>query len=394
MATYRRLPVTFTHGAGAWLWDETGKRYLDALAGIAVCGLGHAHPAVREALCDQAGSLVHTSNLYQIAAQTELGARLTALAGMDRVFFGNSGAEANEAAIKLARLHGHHRGIEKPAILVMENSFHGRTLATLTATGNRKVQAGFEPLVQGFVRVPYDDLAAVETAGANRHDLVAILVEPIQGEGGIRIPSPDYLPRLREICDRHGWLLMLDEIQTGMGRTGKLFAHQHSGIQPDVMTLAKGLANGVPIGACLARGAAAEVFGPGTHGSTFGGNPLACRAASAVLATIEGEGLTARAAERGAQLLAGFRQALAHQPGVMDIRGRGLMIGIELDRPCAELVGQALAAGLLINVTADRVIRLLPPLILEPDQADLLVSELARLIRDFLATSPPQVPGS
>ena len=394
MATYRRLPVTFTHGAGAWLWDETGKRYLDALAGIAVCGLGHAHPAVREALCDQAGSLVHTSNLYQIAAQTELGARLTALAGMDRVFFGNSGAEANEAAIKLARLHGHHRGIEKPAILVMENSFHGRTLATLTATGNRKVQAGFEPLVQGFVRVPYDDLAAVETAGANRHDLVAILVEPIQGEGGIRIPSPDYLPRLREICDRHGWLLMLDEIQTGMGRTGKLFAHQHSGIQPDVMTLAKGLANGVPIGACLARGAAAEVFGPGTHGSTFGGNPLACRAASAVLATIEGEGLTARAAERGAQLLAGFRQALAHQPGVADIRGRGLMIGIELDRPCADLVGQALAAGLLINVTADRVIRLLPPLILEPAQADLLVSELARLIRDFLATSPPQVPGS
>ncbi len=394
MATYRRLPVTFTHGAGAWLWDETGKRYLDALAGIAVCGLGHAHPAVREALCDQAGSLVHTSNLYQIAAQTELGAHLTALAGMDRVFFGNSGAEANEAAIKLARLHGHHRGIEKPAILVMENSFHGRTLATLTATGNRKVQAGFEPLVQGFVRVPYDDLAAVETAGANRHDLVAILVEPIQGEGGIRIPSPDYLPRLREICDRHGWLLMLDEIQTGMGRTGALFAHQHSGIQPDVMTLAKGLANGVPIGACLARGAAAEVFGPGTHGSTFGGNPLACRAASAVLATIEDEGLTARAAERGAQLLAGFRQALAHQPGVADIRGRGLMIGIELDRPCADLVGQALAAGLLINVTADRVIRLLPPLILEPAQADLLVSELARLIRDFLATSPPQVPGS
>ena len=394
MATYRRLPVTFTHGEGAWLWDEAGKRYLDALSGIAVCGLGHAHPAVRDALCEQAGSLIHTSNLYQIAAQTELGARLTALAGMDRVFFGNSGAEANEAAIKLARLHGHHRGIEKPAILVMENSFHGRTLATLTATGNRKVQAGFEPLVQGFVRVPYDDLAAVETAGANRHDLVAILVEPIQGEGGINIPAPDYLPRLRAICDRQGWLLMLDEIQTGMGRTGALFAHQHSGIQPDVMTLAKGLANGVPIGACLARGAAAEVFGPGTHGSTFGGNPLACRAASAVLATIEGEGLTARAAERGAQLLAGFRQALAHQPGVMDIRGRGLMIGIELDRPCADLVGQALAAGLLINVTADRVIRLLPPLILEPDQADLLVSELARLIRDFLATSPPQVPGS
>ena len=393
MATYRRLPVTFTHGEGAWLWDQDGKRYLDALSGIAVCGLGHAHPAVREALCDQAGTLVHTSNLYQIAAQTELGAQLTALAGMDRVFFGNSGAEANEAAIKLARLHGHHRGVEKPAILVMENSFHGRTLATLTATGNRKVQAGFEPLVQGFVRVPYDDLAAVETAGANRHDLVAILVEPIQGEGGIRVPAPDYLPRLREICDRHGWLLMLDEIQTGMGRTGKLFAHQHSGIQPDVMTLAKGLANGVPIGACLARGAAAEVFGPGSHGSTFGGNPLACRAASAVLATIEGEGLTARADERGEQLLAGFRQALAHQPGVRDIRGLGLMIGIELDRPCAELVAQALAAGLLINVTADRVIRLLPPLILDPDQADQLVSVLTRLVSDFLAAPPPATIG-
>ncbi len=394
MATYRRLPVTFTHGEGAWLWDQTGKRYLDALSGIAVCGLGHAHPAVREALCDQAGTLVHTSNLYQIAAQTELGARLTALAGMDRVFFGNSGAEANEAAIKLARLYGHHRGVEKPAILVMENSFHGRTLATLTATGNRKVQAGFEPLVQGFVRVPYDDLAAVETAGANRHDLVAILVEPIQGEGGIRVPAPDYLPRLREICDCHGWLLMLDEIQTGMGRTGKLFAHQHGGILPDVMTLAKGLANGVPMGACLARGAAAEVFTPGTHGSTFGGNPLACRAASAVLAVIEAEGLVARAAERGAQLLAGFRQALAQQPGVRDVRGLGLMIGIELDRPCADLVGRALAAGLLINVTADSVIRLLPPLILEPAQAELLVSELTRLIADFLSTTPPPAHGS
>jgi acetylornithine aminotransferase len=394
MATYRRLPVTFTHGEGAWLWDQTGKRYLDALSGIAVCGLGHAHPAVREALCDQAGTLVHTSNLYQIAAQTELGARLTSLAGMDRVFFGNSGAEANEAAIKLARLYGHQRGVEKPAILVMDNSFHGRTLATLTATGNRKVQAGFEPLVQGFVRVPYDDLAAVETAGAYRHDLVAILVEPLQGEGGIRVPAANYLPRLREICDRHGWLLMLDEIQTGMGRTGKLFAHQHGGIHPDVMTLAKGLANGVPIGACLARGAAAEVFSPGTHGSTFGGNPLACRAASAVLAVIEEEGLVARAAERGAQLLAGFRQALAHQPGVRDVRGLGLMIGIELDRPCADLVGRALAAGLLINVTADSVIRLLPPLILEPAQAELLVSELTRLIADFLSTTPPQTHGS
>ena len=393
MATYRRLPVTFTHGEGAWLWDEAGKRYLDALSGIAVCGLGHAHPAVRDALCEQAGSLIHTSNLYPIAAQTELGARLTALAGMDRVFFGNSGAEANEAAIKLARLHGHHRGIERPAILVMENSFHGRTLATLSATGNRKVQAGFEPLVQGFVRVPYNDLGAVETAAANRQDIVAVLVEPIQGEGGINIPAPDYLPRLRAICDRQGWLLMLDEIQTGMGRTGRLFAHQHTGIQPDVMTLAKGLANGVPIGACLARGVAATVLGPGSHGSTFGGNPLACRAASVVLETLESEGLVDRAADLGNQVKTSFRQALARQPGVRDIRGLGLMIGIELDRPCAELVGQALEAGLLINVTAERVIRLLPPLILERDQVALLVDRLAGLIVAFLATPAPKPAG-
>jgi acetylornithine/N-succinyldiaminopimelate aminotransferase len=393
MATYRRLPVTFTHGEGAWLWDEAGKRYLDALSGIAVCGLGHAHPAVREALCEQAGSLIHTSNLYQIAAQTELGAQLTACAGMDRVFFGNSGAEANEAALKLARLHGHQHGIERPAILVMENSFHGRTLATLSATGNRKVQAGFEPLVQGFVRVPYNDLGAVDIAAANRPDIVAVLVEPIQGEGGINIPAPDYLPGLRAICDRQGWLLMLDEIQTGMGRTGRLFAHQHSGIQPDVMTLAKGLANGVPIGACLARGVAATVLGPGSHGSTFGGNPLACRAASVVLATLEGEGLVDRATHLGNQIKTGLRQALARQPGVRDIRGLGLMIGIELDRPCAELVGQALAAGLLINVTAERVIRLLPPLILERDQVELLVDQLARLIVAFLATPAPKVAG-
>jgi len=391
MATYKRLPVTFTHGEGAWLWDETGKRYLDALSGIAVCGLGHAHPAVTQAVCDQAARLVHTSNLYQIAEQGKLGARLTDLAAMDRVFFGNSGAEANEAAIKLARLHGHLRGIDKPAILVMENSFHGRTLATLSATGNRKVQAGFEPLVQGFVRVPYNDLVAIETAGANRHDIVAILVEPIQGEGGINIPAADYLPRLREICDRHGWLLMLDEIQTGMGRTGHLFAHQHDGIRPDVMTLAKSLANGVPIGACLARGAAAEVLGPGSHGSTFGGNPLACSAANRVLATIEEQGLTTRAGQLGDRLLAGFRQALGLIAGVSAIRGRGLMIGIELDRPCADLVAQALAAGLLINVTAERVIRLLPPLILTDDQADQLVAQLAGLVRAFLAVPPKPI---
>jgi acetylornithine aminotransferase len=384
MATYRRLPVTFARGEGVWLWDTAGRRYLDALSGIAVCGLGHAHPAVREALCDQAGSLVHTSNLYQIAAQTELAEILTGLARMDKVFFANSGAEANEAAIKLARLHGHRRGIGQPAILVMEGSFHGRTLATLSATGNRKVQAGFEPLVQGFVRVPYDDFPAVETAAANRSSIVAVLVEPIQGEGGINMPAGDYLQRLRALCDRHGWLLMLDEIQTGMGRTGRLFAHQHAGIVPDVMTLAKGLGNGVPIGACLARGAAAEVLGPGSHGSTFGGNPLACRAAQAVIETIEREGLIKRAADMGEYLLAGFRGALAGHPGVTEIRGLGLMLGIELDRPCGDLVGQALEAGLLINVTAERVIRLLPPLILQQPEADRLVDGLSQLIGNFL----------
>jgi len=384
MATYKRLPVTFARGEGVWLWDTEGRRYLDALSGIAVCGLGHAHPAVREALCEQAGRLIHTSNLYQIAAQETLGETLTTLAGMDRVFFANSGAEANEAAIKLARLHAHRRGIESPAILVMESSFHGRTLATLSATGNRKVQAGFEPLVQGFVRVPYNDLAAVESAAALRPNLAAVLVEPIQGEGGINVPADDYLVRLRELCDRHGWLLMVDEIQTGMGRTGRLFAHQHAGIHPDVMTLAKGLGNGVPIGACLARGAAAEVLGPGSHGSTFGGNPLACRAAQAVLATLAEGHLCERAAEMGAYLQIGLRERLAGLDAVRQVRGRGLMIGVELDRPCAELVGQALEAGLLINVTAERVIRLLPPLIIEREQADLLLGELSRLIRAFL----------
>ncbi|NCC28634.1 MAG: aspartate aminotransferase family protein [Gammaproteobacteria bacterium] len=383
MATYKRLPVAFARGEGVWLWDTEGRRYLDALSGIAVCGLGHAHPAVRDALCEQAGLLVHTSNLYRITEQERLGAMLTEMSGMDRVFFGNSGAEANEAAIKLARLHAHRRGVENPAILVAENSFHGRTLATLSATGNRKVQAGFEPLVQGFVRVPYDDVEAIEIAAANRPNIVAILVEPIQGEGGIRIPAPEYGRRLRELCDRHGWLLICDEIQTGMGRTGRLFGHEHDGAAPDVVTLAKGLANGVPIGACLARGAAAEVFGPGSHGSTFGGNPLACRAARAVLETIVSEGLIANAAEQGAYLLDGFRAALADVPGVVEIRGRGLMLGIELDRPCADLVEQALASGLLINVTAERVIRLLPPLILSRPEADRLLQGLSALIKRY-----------
>ncbi|EGV29091.1 Acetylornithine/succinyldiaminopimelate aminotransferase [Thiorhodococcus drewsii AZ1] len=387
MATYKRLPVTFERGEGVWLWDTDGKRYLDALSGIAVCGLGHAHPAVRQAICEQAGQLIHTSNLYGIAEQERLGALLTERAGMDRVFFSNSGAEANEAAIKLARLHAHRRGIENPAILVAEHSFHGRTLATLSATGNRKVQAGFEPLVQGFVRVPYDDIEAIETASANRQNIVAILIEPIQGEGGINIPADDYLTKLRAICDREGWLLILDEIQTGMGRTGKLFAHQHSGIQPDVITLAKGLGNGVPIGACLARGPAAEVLTPGSHGSTFGGNPLVCRVGRTVMETIESDQLIDNAALQGDYLLSAFQEALGQTKGVTAIRGCGLMLGIELDRPCAELVPKALSTGLLINVTAERVIRLLPPLILQQAEANQLVQTLTELVRDFLTES-------
>ena len=385
MTTYKRLPVRFQRGEGAWLWDTEGKRYLDALSGIAVCGLGHAHPAVREALCQQAGELVHTSNLYGIPRQEELADALVRVSGMERVFFANSGAEANEAAIKLARLYGHRKGIDHPAIVVMEGSFHGRTLATLSATGNYKVQVGFEPLVQGFVRVPFDDLEGLHSVAAHTHDVVAVLVEPIQGEGGIRIPAADYLNQLRRLCDDQGWLLMLDEIQTGMGRSGRMFAHQHNGIRPDVMTLAKGLGNGVPIGACLARGEAAQLFAPGNHGSTFGGNPLACAAASAVVQVLEQERLPQRAAELGERLVKGFRRALEGLDGVLEVRGRGLLIGIELDRPCADLVTLALAQGLLINVTAEQVIRLLPPLILSDEQADELVSRLAALVRDFLA---------
>ncbi len=383
MSTYNRLPVAFARGQGVWLWDVAGKRYLDALSGIAVCGLGHAHPGVHDAVCDQAGTLIHTSNLYQVPTQAALGERLCQVSGMERVFFANSGAEANEAAIKLARLHAHQTGVEQPAVLVMENSFHGRTLATLTATGSRKAQAGFEPLVQGFVRVPYDDPEGVATAGANRLNIVAILVEPIQGEGGVVVPSDGYLQNLREQCDRNGWLLMLDEIQTGMGRTGRMFAHQHAGILPDVMTLAKGLGNGVPIGACLARGPAANVLGPGSHGSTFGGNPLACRAGVAVLDALADQDLVAHAGIMGARLLDDLQSALSSLPGVVEIRGRGLMIGIELDRPCGELVNAALGEGLLINVTAERVIRLLPPLILEADEADLIVTGLSRLLHEF-----------
>jgi acetylornithine/N-succinyldiaminopimelate aminotransferase len=385
MATYARLPVQFERGEGVWLWDTEGRQYLDALGGIAVCALGHAHPGVAQAISDQARRLVHTSNLYGITLQEQLAERLCKLSGMERAFFCNSGAEANEAAIKIARLYGHGREITTPTIIVMENSFHGRTLATLTATGSRKVQAGFEPLVQGFIRVPYNDLQAIKTVAENSNDVVAVLVEPIQGEGGINIPDPDYLLGLRRICDDHGWLLMLDEIQTGMGRTGEWFACQHTGMLPDVITVAKALGNGVPIGACLARGTAAGLMHPGNHGTTFGGNPLATRAALAVLDAIEQEQLVAHAAELGRQLLEGFREQLAGLAGVKEIRGLGLMIGIELDRPCAVLVGRALERGLLINVTAERVIRLLPPMVTTVHQGQMIIEKVSELVREFLA---------
>jgi acetylornithine/N-succinyldiaminopimelate aminotransferase len=384
MATYNRLPVQFVKGEGIWLWDSEHRQYLDAISGIAVCGLGHAHPAVTHALCEQASTLVHTSNLYGITLQAQLADRLCELSGMDRAFFCNSGAEANEAAIKIARLYGHGKGITCPAIIVMEQSFHGRTMATLTATGNRRIQAGFEPLVRGFIRVPYNDLDAIRTVARNNRDTVAVLVEPVQGEGGINVPDAGYLDGIREICDANGWLMMLDEIQTGVGRTGEWFAWQHRNARPDVMTLAKALGNGVPIGACLAHGAAAEVMQPGKHGTTFGGNPLACRAAIAVLETITQEGLVARAAELGQRMRTGFAAALDGLAGVSNIRGLGLMIGIELDHPCGELVDKALHGGLLINVTAERVVRLLPPLIITDKQADMIVTQVSDLIRDFL----------
>ena len=385
MSTYARLPVQFERGNGIWLWDTEGRQYLDALSGVAVCALGHAHPNVSKALAEQAARLVHTSNLYGIGLQEELADRLCALSGMERVFFCNSGAEANEAAIKIARLYGHSRDITCPAIIVMENSFHGRTMATLTATGNRKVQAGFEPLVRGFIRVPFNDLAAIDTVAETKNDVVAVLVEPVQGEGGINVPDPGYLEGIRKICDKQGWLMMLDEIQTGIGRTGKWFAFQHESLLPDVVTVAKALGNGVPIGTCMARGIAAEMLQPGTHGTTFGGNPLSARAALAVLDTIETEKLVANAGILGRKLRTGFIDNLSGTTGVTDIRGSGLMIGIELDRPCGELVRTALDRGLLINVTAERVVRLLPPLITSDHQAEMIVEKVSDLIHEFLA---------
>ncbi len=384
MNTYGRLQVSIARGDGPWVWDTDGRRYLDALTGIAVTGLGHAHPRVVSAIAEQAARVIHASNLYRIPEQERLADTLARVSGMDRAFFCNSGCEANEAAIKLARLHGHHRGIEQPVIVVMEKAFHGRTMATLSATGSRKVQAGFEPLLAGFARVPYGERAPLESLASRNSQVVAVLAEPIQGEGGIHIPDEGWLRFLRELCDRQGWLLMLDEVQSGMGRTGRWFAHQHAGIVPDVMTLAKGLGNGVPIGACLAKGAAAEVFTPGKHGSTFGGNPLACAAAQATLDVIEQERLMDNATRVGGLIRAGLAQKLDGVAGVRQIRGKGLMIGIELDRPCGELVARGVQAGLLINVTAETVIRLLPPLILQPAEAGMLVDTLSGLVRAFL----------
>lgn len=383
MNTYARLPVSFTRGEGVWLWDSAGKRYLDALAGVAVNGLGHAHPRLVQDLQAQVAQLIHTSNIYEVTLQETLATRLAELSGMDKVFFGNSGAEANEAAIKIARLYGHRRGVTRPSIIVMEKSFHGRTMATLTATGNTKVQVGFEPLVDGFIRVPYDDLPAIEAAIAAHPEVVAILVEPVQGEGGVNVPALSYLQGIRALCNHHQLLMMLDEVQTGIGRTGTWFAFQHAGILPDVMSLAKGLGSGVPIGACVARGVAAETFQPGNHGSTFGGNPLACRAALTTLSVMADDHLLDHAAQMGEFIRLQLRQKCHDLPLVNAVRGIGLMIGIELNRPCGELVKLALEAGLLINVTADRVIRLVPPLVIQPAEAMQLVDSLVTLLRQF-----------
>ena len=384
MNTYARLPVAFSHGDGSWITDTEGKIYLDALSGIAVNTLGHNHPELVAAIAAQAGRLLHTSNLYRIPQQEQLADKLTSLMGMDEVFFCNSGCEANEAAIKLARFYGHKKGIDSPAIVVMEKAFHGRTMATLSATGNRKTQAGFEPLVSGFARVPYNDLGAIRAIAEHNKSVVAVMLEIVQGEGGIQIADVEFQRGLRKLCDENNWLLICDEVQCGMGRTGTWFGFQHSGIRPDVVTLAKGLSGGVPVGACITAGKAAGLFKPGNHGSTFGGNQLATTAALTTIDVIEKEGLIANAEAVGRLIRESLAQALADTKGVVEIRGQGLMIGIELDRPCGDLVTRGLDAGLLINVTADKVVRLLPPLNFSTEEGRELVSRLSQLIRDFL----------
>lgn len=389
MTTYNPLPVAFSHGQGAWLWDTEGNKYLDAMTGIAVCSLGHNHPKVTEAILDQAPKLLHTSNVFQIPHQQALADQLTRISGMEKVFFCNSGAEANEAALKLIRLYGHSKNIEEPEVIVTDGAFHGRTLATLSASGSRKVQAGFEPLVRGFVRAPYNDIATIETIAKNskthgKQGIVAIMVEPIQGEGGIQIPAENYLQELRRICDAHDWLLILDEIQTGVGRTGTFYAYQQHNILPDIVTSAKGLGNGIPIGACLARGSAAALFQPGTHGSTFGGNPFACRIGCTVVTTIENEKLAKNAAIQGEKILKQLKDKLHNQSAVKEIRGKGLLIGVELDRPCREILYIALKKGLLMNVTADKVIRLLPPLTINDEEVNYLTEKLVECIAEFI----------
>lgn len=397
MPTYARLPIRFARGEGVWLWDTEGKKYLDAFSGIGVCSLGHAHPSVTEAIRDQAGQLLHTSNLYEIPHQIRLADTLTRLLHLSarnpsgaeyasspcHWFFCNSGAEANEAGIKIARMHGHHKKIASPEIIVAEGGFHGRTLATLTATGNPKVRIGFEPLVPGFLRVPFDDPKAIAAIADEHPNVVAVLLEPIQGEGGVVVPGDDYLRAVRNICDEHGWLMMLDEVQSGMGRTGRWFAWQHSEIEPDVMMLAKALGNGVPIGACMARGRAAETLQPGSHGSTFGGNPLACRAALAVVDVIEKQALPERADHVGNSLRSMLTDALHGIKVVSQVRGKGLMIGVEFNRPCGDLVGKALARGLLVNVTAGNVLRLLPPLIIQEREIERIARIISELARAF-----------
>lgn len=383
MSTYTRLPVTFMRGKGVWLWDTENTPYLDALAGIAVCNLGHAHPAVHKAICSQSEHLLHTSNLYGIANQEKLADKLNKLSGMAQSFFCNSGAEANEAAIKIARLYGHRKGIDKPAILVMKNSFHGRTMATLSATGNTKVQQGFAPLLDGFLHVPYNDISAIQSTFEAQHNIAAILLEPIQGEGGVNIPAADYLNQIRKLCDQYKILMMLDEVQTGIGRTGQFLAYQHNQILPDVCTLAKALANGVPIGVCMAHGPALDLLNAGTHGSTFGGNPLACSAALAVLQILDDENLISQAADKGDQLSSALKQRLQDNPYIVEIRNKGMMIGIQLAKPCAELVSHALGKQLLINVTNNNTIRLLPPLLINDAEIRLLVETLSSIINTF-----------
>lgn len=383
---YFRLPVAFEHGQGAWLWDTEGKQYLDALSGIAVTGLGHAHPAVTAAICEQAGKLIHTSNTFQIPLQEALATELTRLSGMEQAFFCNSGGEATETAIKLSRMFARKKNIENPQIIVMEKAFHGRSMGSLAAS-NERIRDGFEPLLPGFLRVPYNDISALQELAKQHCDIVAIMLEPIQGESGINVASEKYLKEIRALCDQNDWLMILDEVQTGLGRTGKWFAYQHCEILPDVITIAKSLGNGIPIGSCLARGKACNLFTPGKHGSTFGGNPLACATALAVLRTIEQQNLVQNAATMGEYLLEGLKETLNQQKAVIEARGKGLMIGIELDRPCRDLMATALKHGLLFNITANQVIRLLPPLIINREEADKIIKRLATAIEDFVKNS-------